>query len=88
MRAEELETRNAIEERRVAAVADAAKAQIAVQEAHVEALKALAALKRSQREALHVRAGISGVLQELPVQVGQRVIAGTDARARSRSRRS
>jgi len=77
VRAEELETRNAIEEKRVAAVADAAKAQIAVQEAHVEQLHALAALKRSQKEALRVRAGISGVLQELPVQVGQRLTSGT-----------
>ncbi len=39
-----------------------------MQEAHVEQLKALAALKRSQKENLKVRAGISGVLQELPVQ--------------------
>ncbi len=77
VRAEELETRNAIEEKRVASVADAAQAQVAVQEAHVEALKALAALKRSQKDALHVRAGISGVLQELPVQVGQQVAPGT-----------
>ena len=57
--------------------ADAAKAQVDVQEAHVEQLKALAELKRSQMDALHVRAGISGVLQELPVQVGQRVTPGT-----------
>ena len=76
VRAEELSTRNAIEERRVASVADAAKAQVNVQEAHVEQLKALAALKRSQKEALHVRAGISGVLQELPVQVGQQLTPG------------
>ena len=39
VRAEELATRNAIEEQRVASVADAAKAQVAVQEAHVEQLK-------------------------------------------------
>jgi HlyD family secretion protein len=77
VRAEELSTRNAIEERRVASVAEAAKAQIAVQEARVEQLKGLAALKRSQKDALHVRAGISGVLQELPVQVGQRLAPGT-----------
>ena len=51
-----------------------------MQEAHVEQLQALAALKRSQKEALHVRAGIAGVLQELPVQVGQQVDAGHDAR--------
>jgi HlyD family secretion protein len=76
VRAEELATRNTIEEKRVATVADAAKAQVAVQEAHVEQLKALASLKRGQKEALHVRAGISGVLQELPVQVGQQVTPG------------
>jgi HlyD family secretion protein len=77
VRAEELSTRNAIEEKRVASVADAANAQVAVQEAHVEALKAAANLKRSQKDALHVRAGISGVLQDLPVQVGQQVAPGT-----------
>ena len=77
VRAEELSTRNAIEERRVASVADAAHAQVAVQEAHVEQLRALADLKRSQKDALHVRAGISGVLQELPVQVGQQAAPGT-----------
>jgi HlyD family secretion protein len=77
VRAEELETRNAIEERRVASVQQAADAQVAVQEAHVQALRALAALKRSQKDALHVRAGIAGVLQELPVQVGQQVAPGT-----------
>ena len=77
VRAEELSTRNGIEERRVKSVADAAQAQVAVQEAHVEQLKALANLKRAQKDALHVRAGISGVLQELPVQVGQQVAPGT-----------
>ena len=77
VRAEELETRNAIEEKRVAAVADSARAMVAVQEAQVEQLKANATLRRSQKEALHVRAGIPGVLQELPVQVGQQVTPGT-----------
>ena len=77
VKAEELETRNAIEEKRVASVQQAADAQVAVQQAHVEALRALAALKRSQKDALHVRAGIAGVLQELPVQVGQQVAPGT-----------
>lgn len=77
VRAEELATRNGIEEKRVKSVADAAEAQVAVQEQHVEQLKALAALKRAQKEALHVRAGIAGVLQELPVQVGQTLAPGT-----------
>lgn len=77
VRAEELATRNAIEGKRVATVAEAARAQIAVQEARVEQLRALEQLKRAQKEALHVRAGIAGVLQELPIQVGQEVAPGT-----------
>ena len=77
VKAEELATRNAIEEKRVASVQQAADAQMAVQEAHVQALRALANLKRGQKGALHVRAGISGVLQEVPVQVGQQVAPGT-----------
>jgi HlyD family secretion protein len=77
VRAEELATRNDIEQKRLTVVSDSAKAQVAVQEARLEQLKALAALKRSQKDALHVRAGIAGVLQEVPVQVGQQVIPGT-----------
>jgi HlyD family secretion protein len=76
VRAKELATRNAIEQKRLAAYEASARAQIAVSEAHVEQLQALAELKRSQLEALHVRAGSSGVLQEVPLQVGQRVLAG------------
>jgi len=37
----------------------------------------MAALKHRQKDSLHVRAGIAGVLQEVPVQVGQRVPQGT-----------
>jgi HlyD family secretion protein len=77
VRAEELATRNAIEEKRVATVEESAKAQVSVQEATVDQLRALASLKKAQKDALHVRAGIPGVLQELPVQVGQQVAPGT-----------
>ncbi len=77
VRAEELETRNEIEKKRLGVYADSARAQSDVQEARVEQLRALANLKRSQVDGLSVRAGIAGVLQELPVQVGQRVTPGT-----------
>jgi HlyD family secretion protein len=77
VRAEELATRNEIEKRRLAMYSESARAQIAVQEARVEQLQALARLKRSQMEALHVRAGIRGVLQELALQPGQRVAPGS-----------
>ena len=77
VRAKELETRNQIEKKRLSVYSDSARAQIAAQEARVEQLRALAGLKREQKEALHVRAGIAGVLQELPLQPGQRVTPGT-----------
>lgn len=54
-----------------------AAAQLAAQLARVEQNKNLYALRKRQVESLKVRAGIPGVLQELPVQVGQRVTAGT-----------
>jgi HlyD family secretion protein len=77
VRAEELATRNEIEKKRLSVYADSARAQSDVQEARVEQLRAQANLKRSQVEGLSVRAGIAGVLQELPVQVGQRVTPGS-----------
>ena len=75
-RARELATRNEIEKKRLSVASEAERAQIDAQQARVEQLRALAKLKRSQMDALRVRAGIRGVLQEVPVQPGQRVTAG------------
>ncbi|HSS79287.1 MAG TPA: HlyD family efflux transporter periplasmic adaptor subunit [Thermoanaerobaculia bacterium] len=52
-------------------------AQLAAQRARVDQMRGTYELKRKQVESLKVRAGINGVLQELPVQVGQRVTPGT-----------
>jgi RND family efflux transporter MFP subunit len=49
-----------------------------VQRAHVEQLRALSALRKKRLDSLKVRAGINGVLQEVPVQVGQRVTPGAN----------
>jgi HlyD family secretion protein len=77
VKSEELSTRHEIENKRLSVYSEAAQAQLAAQEARVEQLRALAQLKRTQVDALRVRAGIEGVLQELPLQAGQRVTAGT-----------
>ncbi|HWN44756.1 MAG TPA: HlyD family efflux transporter periplasmic adaptor subunit [Thermoanaerobaculia bacterium] len=53
------------------------QAQLAAQRARVDQMRALYALRRRQLDSLKVRAGIPGVLQELPLQVGQRVTPGT-----------
>jgi RND family efflux transporter MFP subunit len=75
-RAKELATRDAIEKQRLSVAAEAERAQIEASQAKVEQLRALSNLKHTQLDALKVRAGIKGVLQEVPVQPGQRVTPG------------
>ncbi len=75
--AEQLDNRQQVEKRRLAMASESARAQLAVQKAEIDKLRALAEMNRTQVEALRVRAGADGVLQEVPVQVGQRVSAGT-----------
>jgi HlyD family secretion protein len=76
-KSEELTTRNDLETQRLIIGQKAIEAQLAEQQAKVEQMRALAALKRKQLEALQVRAGIDGVLVDLPLQVGQHVQPGT-----------
>jgi HlyD family secretion protein len=57
---------------------DSGKARLAAQQAKIDEQKALYQLKKSQLDALHVRAGIDGVLQLVPVEVGQHVTPGTN----------
>lgn len=75
---EQLAIRLQLETERTKVAADSATAQLAAQEAKVEQQQALYNLKRSQYEALHVRAGIEGVLQLVPVEEGQQVTPGTN----------
>lgn len=74
---EQLKIRLQLEEERTRVATDSAAAQLAAQEAKVEQQHALYNLKRSQYEALHLRAGIEGVLQVVPVEEGQQVTPGT-----------
>jgi HlyD family secretion protein len=78
VRAEELEQRNAIEESRLAILAESSRAQIAAQKARVDQLQATLDLRRSQIAALKVRAGMTGVVQLVQAQVGQQVQPGTN----------
>jgi HlyD family secretion protein len=76
-KADELTTRNNIENERLDADQKAIASQLAEQQAKVDQIRALAELKRKQLDALKVRAGIEGVLVDLPLQVGQHVTPGT-----------
>jgi HlyD family secretion protein len=72
----ELANRDEIEQKRLAFSHDSIEPQIASKQAAVDQAKQQAKLKLDQVEALHVRAGMSGVLQQLPVQIGQRLKLG------------
>lgn len=76
--AQDWANRDRIEAKRLEIALDAIRAQLAVQKANVEQLRAMYELKKSQVEALTVRAGVHGVLQQVPVEVGQRVTVGTN----------
>jgi len=78
VREEQLAIRLKLESERTAVAADSAKARLAAQQAKIDEQKALYQLKKSQVDALHVRAGINGVLQLVPVDVGQHVTPGTN----------
>ncbi len=72
----ELKNREDIEEKRLSFARDSIDPQLASKQAAVDQAQELAKLKADQVQALHVRAGMSGVLQQLPVDVGQRVKSG------------
>jgi len=75
-KADELTTRNDLEGQRLAINKKAIETQLAQEQAKVDQARTLAALKQKQLDALRVRAGISGVLVDLPMQVGQHVQPG------------
>lgn len=77
LKATQLTERARIEQERFEKSKRSNLAQLAAQQARVSQLRNLYDLRRRQVENLNVRAGIPGVLQELPVQVGQRVAPGT-----------
>jgi multidrug efflux pump subunit AcrA (membrane-fusion protein) len=76
-KADELTTRNKIEDERIAMNEKAIETQLQVQQTKVDQARALLGLKQKQQDALEVRAGISGVLVDLPHQVGEHVAPGT-----------
>ncbi|MBI4906971.1 MAG: HlyD family efflux transporter periplasmic adaptor subunit [Acidobacteria bacterium] len=75
--AEELKKRFNLEEKRYSISSQSVEAQLASQRVQIEKLRAAYQLKKEQVEGLKIRAGTDGVLQEMTLQVGQRVVAGT-----------
>jgi HlyD family secretion protein len=78
VREEQLAIRVQLEGERTKNVADTAQARLQAQMSHVDQQRALYELRRAELDALHVRAGIAGVLQLVPVEEGQHVTPGTN----------
>jgi HlyD family secretion protein len=76
--AEQLKVRTAIAKEQLASKAASTAAQLAVQQSTVDQARALLQLTRQQRDELKVRAGLDGMLQLVPVEVGQQVAPGTN----------
>jgi HlyD family secretion protein len=75
--ANQLKNRVALQKQRLQIQDESIKAQLEAQKVIVESARAAYELKRRQVDQLTIRAGIDGVLQEVDVEVGQRVAAGT-----------
>jgi HlyD family secretion protein len=73
---EQLGIRVKLEAERTAIAADSARARLQAQQSHVDQQQVLYNLRKSELDALHVRAGINGVLQLVPVEVGQNITPG------------
>jgi RND family efflux transporter MFP subunit len=76
-KADGLTTQNQMQQNVVSINEQALTTQLSVQQAKVDQARAMAQLKQQQLASLRVRAGIDGVLTDLPLAVGQHVTPGT-----------
>jgi HlyD family secretion protein len=77
-RANDLQNRAEIEQRRLDLAEKTLKSQLAVQESEVSRLRTTYTLRQQQLEKLKIRAGIKGKLQVVPVEVGSQLAAGAN----------
>jgi HlyD family secretion protein len=76
-KADGLTTQNQMQQNVVSINEKALETQLAVAQAKVDQARAMNQLKQQQLDALRVKAGISGVLTDLPMAVGKQVTPGT-----------
>ncbi len=76
--ADQLSARYVIAKKQLASYAESTRERLDVQQSELEQARAAVRLKRRQVDDLHVRAGFAGVLQLVPVEVGQQVTPGAN----------
>ena len=75
-RADELTSRRSIEQRRLTMLQQTLGRQLALEEANVERMRAVAQFQRDRVASMNVVAGEEGVLQQLDLELGQWVVPG------------
>lgn len=75
-RADELSTRRQIEQRRLQMLTQTLGQQLALEQANVQKMRAVAQFQRDRVASMRVTAGESGVLQQLDLELGQWVVPG------------
>jgi HlyD family secretion protein len=78
VRADALTERARLEQNRLTALEQSQKTRLAAQQSEVKNHRTVADLKHRDLAALTVRAGIDGVLQDVVVEVGQRITRGAN----------
>ena len=78
LRAETGAARLKMEQARLANSEKSLAARLEVQHAEVQRRQTMATLRRDEALGLKIRAGVAGVLQQVPVEVGQRIGPGTN----------
>jgi HlyD family secretion protein len=78
MDADQLSARTDIARQQLAHSAESVQARMAERQSQVDQARALMELKQREVGALHVRAGVPGILQLVPIEVGQQVTPGTN----------
>lgn len=78
LKAAQLKERLGIEQDRLAKAEENMKAQLVAERSRLEQQENTVKLRRARADALNVRAGIDGVLQQVPVEEGQQVAAGAN----------
>jgi HlyD family secretion protein len=71
-----LADRLALEDKRLATMTRGLEARLAAEKAQIERMRTIARFRHEQLEAMKIRAGADGVLQELPLEAGQWVTPG------------
>jgi len=76
--ADQLAVRNQIAQQQLAHTAESMRARMAERQSQVDQARAFMKLKAREVETLRVRPGVTGILQIVPVEVGQQVTPGTN----------